>query len=822
MSDDGSSTSGLTPMFRRLLDAGSSLFDSVLGVRTFSPSSPRKRRLDDAFGGESPEKLFALPQAAEDVPRVVLGHVLGFDADDDTHCATSPTSIPSTVSVKEDPQEQHSVTGTRPDNATRANATDDEPRPHTPPAVRMMRQMGHVEGGGLGRHGQGITSPIKPNGRVSRPGLHPGLGLDPSAAAAATPSRSPLPTVRHTPPPRAPLNAKPLDPEQQRALAAAIAGHNLFLTGGAGTGKSFTLKAIISALVELHGERHVAVTASTGAASVHVDGQTLHSLAGVGVPQHVSDFGRMWSGQKALAWKELKVLIVDEVSMLDAEYLDHLSMAVDRIVNWHDIDAARKASVERAAAPFGGRIQLIFTGDFMQLSPVKRDAASARRSALPCERLASLKDAPMVGPRGGAPAPPFHALETHGQPAFKSVCWREAKLEVVVLSTQHRQQQDTLLAALNHVREGRVHEAAVKALLQQTRRPLETQPRGEEPIRLFCTNAQCDQVNEQRLMALVAGGAETVRYVAKDTVEVDRETVQEELLAGGDEAEVVARLEEELWQNHFREHHRRGEREDPKYDEASTYAVGAQVMLIQNEPPGGFVNGDRGEVVAFRHATEEEIERREADGRALLPGEAAQKYPLVRFHRTNRHGEDERLVLPADARRRLYRVGLCVRRGLPLRHAWAITVHKSQGMSLPRLVVELGNAFAEGQCYVALSRATSLDGLQCTSFSHERVRISHDALRFHEALRLSSEQCSPAPLDAYWARTHFWWKNVLEGPGTHTAWPDVYRDYGRSSDRAHGSVKDEHEGNKGGTCLGTEFARWERTYPVPDRLRRLR
>ena len=66
-------------------------------------------------------------------------------------------------------------------------------------------------------------------------------------------------------------------------------------------------------------------------------------------------------------------------------------------------------------------------------------------------------------------------------------------------------------------------------------------------------------------------------------------------------------------------------------------------------------------------------------------------------HRTNGLGETGRLVLPIRRTRRLYRVGVCVRRRLPLQLAWAITVHKSQGMSLPRLQVELANAFAEGQ-----------------------------------------------------------------------------------------------------------------------------
>lgn len=145
------------------------------------------------------------------------------------------------------------------------------------------------------------------------------------------------------PPPR-----QALDADQLRALDVALAGRrNLFLTGGAGVGKSFTLNAIVAHLIAKFGVRAVAVTATTGCASVHIDGQTLHSLTGLGVPQHVNDFGRLFKaggGQKAQAWKEMRVLVIDEISMLDAEFFDYLSIAVDRCVNYTEVAAAEEAS----------------------------------------------------------------------------------------------------------------------------------------------------------------------------------------------------------------------------------------------------------------------------------------------------------------------------------------------------------------------------------------------------------------------------------------------------------------------------------------------
>ena len=277
---------------------------------------------------------------------------------------------------------------------------------------------------------------------------------------------------------------------------------------------------------------------------------------------------------------------------------------------------------------------------------------------------------------------------------------------------------------------------------------------------------------------------------------VDEETVKEEVhdacgdpnapgyrakLAADVDAQVRKELEEELWLAHDRAWDRRNPstRMEAKFDEVTTFAVGAQVIHTVNQPPGGFVNGDLGVVIGFRQPTPEEVEAREQEMRPLDESERVRSYPLVRFARANSAGERELLILPYNTTRSLYRVGWALRRKLPLRLAWAISVHKSQGMSLPRLRVELASAFATGQCYVALSRATTIDGLCIASFDRDRVLISHEALRFHDAVRASTGAQSPEPLGAFWLRSHFWWKDVLEGPRTHAGWPDIYRSYGR-------------------------------------------
>ena len=156
-------------------------------------------------------------------------------------------------------------------------------------------------------------------------------------------------------------------------------------------------------------------------------------MAGVGVPQHFGHFGRIWAhgGVKVQDWRGTAVLIVDEVSMLDAEFVDWLSVTVAEAVAEPYVTAEEQE--ERRAMgyappqykPFGGRIQLIFCGDFLQLPPVQAGRDEA----------ASLREAPSGKQLDGVP---YGLWECAAKPAFMSVCWREANLEVVELRTVHR------------------------------------------------------------------------------------------------------------------------------------------------------------------------------------------------------------------------------------------------------------------------------------------------------------------------------------------------------------------------------------------------
>ena len=150
--------------------------------------------------------------------------------------------------------------------------------------------------------------------------------------------------------------------DEQRSVLDLVAekSKSVFFTGSAGTGKSVLLRETIKVLRDRYRREpdRVAVTASTGLAACNVGGVTLHSFAGIGlgkdpVPELVKKIKR---NQKAKTrWMRTKVLIVDEISMVDGDLFDKLESIARAIRN--------------NGRPFGG-IQLVITGDFFQLPPV--------------------------------------------------------------------------------------------------------------------------------------------------------------------------------------------------------------------------------------------------------------------------------------------------------------------------------------------------------------------------------------------------------------------------------------------------------------------
>ena len=150
--------------------------------------------------------------------------------------------------------------------------------------------------------------------------------------------------------------------EEQRHVKSLVVekGQSVFFTGPAGTGKSVLMRAIIQELKKKHARdpERVAVTASTGLAACNIGGMTLHSFSGIGLGKEDTNtlVRKIRRNPKAKTrWLKTKILVIDEVSMVDGELFDKLSQ-IGRIIR-------------NNGRPWGG-IQLIITGDFFQLPPV--------------------------------------------------------------------------------------------------------------------------------------------------------------------------------------------------------------------------------------------------------------------------------------------------------------------------------------------------------------------------------------------------------------------------------------------------------------------
>ncbi|CAL1172970.1 unnamed protein product [Cladocopium goreaui] len=240
-----------------------------------------------------------------------------------------------------------------------------------------------------------------------------------------------------------PILFEHLTAEQQDAARRALRGENLFLTGAAGTGKSFLLRYLIQELEQRFPEQ-VAVTASTGVAASHLAGQTLHSFAGIGIGCSTLRMAlkkvRQTSGAEA-RWTQTRVLVVDEISMVDAKLLDLLE--------------GLACNLRGNRQAFGG-MQVLLCGDFLQLPPVQERGGGARSFC------------------------------------FTANAWQKANLQqgTVLLREPVRQQSDSDFAeVLNDMRLGIVSEKA-KAMLESCHVDLKPLPSDDIlPTKLYCSSA---------------------------------------------------------------------------------------------------------------------------------------------------------------------------------------------------------------------------------------------------------------------------------------------------------------------------------------------
>ncbi|MFA6897435.1 MAG: PIF1 family DEAD/DEAH box helicase [Patescibacteria group bacterium] len=413
--------------------------------------------------------------------------------------------------------------------------------------------------------------------------------------------------------------------KQKEALEILKTGENVFLTGPAGSGKTFLLTEYIKYLRE--NEVAVAVTASTGIAATHLGGRTVHSWCGMGIeedllPDKINALKKKNYLARSVALT--KVLIIDEISMLSAKQLD----LVNRICQ----------AFKEDMRPFGG-MQAVFCGDFFQLPPVGRSG----------------KDARFV---------------------TESQIWNEMDLKICYLEEQHRQSDKKFLQVLREIREGEVTEATRKILEKRLGKEVKSAIR---PTKLHTHNIDVENYNLH---------------------ELDKIKGEERIFEM--EGEGLGKLVENLKKGYCLAPQLLG------------IKVGATVMFVKNNFGKGFVNGTLGKVTDF--GSESGFPVVETFDGSII--EASPEQWTI---------EDGKEVVASV-------------RQVPLRLAWAITVHKSQGMSLDAAEMDLRKTFEYGMGYVALSRVRSLAGMCLTGFNEMTLKTREEAIILDKELQARSDK----------------------------------------------------------------------------------
>ena len=404
---------------------------------------------------------------------------------------------------------------------------------------------------------------------------------------------------------------------QETALKLLKAGENVFLTGSAGAGKTYTLNQYINYLKAR--KVPVAITASTGIAATHMNGMTIHTWAGIGIKDFLSDADLKNMKERKYLKEHLEnaqVLIIDEISMLHAKQLN----LVNQVLKYF------KESDEA----FGG-IQVIVAGDFFQLPPVGKNDERNRDKF-----------------------------------CFMSDAWVEAKFRVCYLTEQHRQGNDYLNDILNAIRSQSITAEHLQAL-EQTRQ----QEIGETYTRLYTHNMDVDAINFKHLNAIEAD-----------------ERQFEAVCDGNDK--LIETLKSSV-----------------RAPENLTLKKNAKVMFVKNNFDMGYINGSLGEVIGFE----------EDDDHGILP-----KVKLT---------DGTVLIVPPETWSVDNDAGKTIAsfQQIPLRLAWAITIHKSQGMTLEAAEINLAHTFEKGQGYVAISRLKALSGLKLLGINEQALELDSLAIK---------------------------------------------------------------------------------------------
>lgn len=414
---------------------------------------------------------------------------------------------------------------------------------------------------------------------------------------------------------------------QNTTLNILKTGNNVFITGSAGTGKTYLLNKFTFYLKS----RKIVPTivAPTGIAASHLGGQTIHSYFSLGIRSEVDDYyieSLLEKKYLQTRFSHLKVLIIDEISMVSPE----IFTSIDKILQ----------AFKRNTLPFGG-VQTILSGDFFQLPPISRTPSDKRF-------------------------------------AWQSPSWKNLNLKTCYLQEKFRQNDNVLISILDEIRAGFVSSESYDVLNARFHKELDIY---FTPTKLYTHNMDVDRINIQELRK-INNPAFAFKYKSEGTAKNIEKIFKSSLVL------------EEI---------------NLKKD--------AVVMFIKNNHDLGYVNGTTGVIVDFDKETKLPIVKT-SDGLLI-------KVSLEEWTMENESANVVAKVLQ-----------------VPLKLAWAITIHKSQGMTLDSAEIDLSKTFEVGQGYVALSRIKNINGLRLMGLNDKALLVDPLILHIDDRIKAASKKAS--------------------------------------------------------------------------------
>lgn len=436
------------------------------------------------------------------------------------------------------------------------------------------------------------------------------------------------------------MNHYNFNKKQNYAFEKFKNGENIFITGPGGSGKSYFIQQIYKYALNIG--KKIQITALTGCAAILLNckAKTIHSWSNIGLGSINTNsiVEKIYkSSFKKANWKQIDILVIDEVSMMSEKIFELLD------------EIGKKC--RRNYKPFGG-IQLIFSGDFYQLPPVgnKEDPSTENF-------------------------------------CFESKLWNITFPNQIQFDAIFRQDDEDFKKILNEIRQGKLFKSSYKLLQECVNR--EKDISFIKPTILYPTKKMVDSLNQQEM----------------EKLQEEDHTYSSNIIEDNDKIKSLSTYNPSALSYEINYLNN-----NSLCEKMLCLKKGAQVMCIANldinsEKP--IVNGSQGKIIDFDLNKNPIVEFLNGAICPILPYVwRSEKYPSL---------------------------GL---KQVPLILAWAITIHKAQGITLEKAEIDAGsNIFECGQTYVALSRVKNLKGLFLKALDPQKIKVKKKVKEYYNTLK---------------------------------------------------------------------------------------